>query len=286
MISMPRKQQGASRGQRNLPPGFRAWLLVTVLACSATRAAELPVPDPAQLAWLGEQIFRNECNSRRDCLTAWNAGEDFPSLGIGHFIWYRADQRAIFAETFPELLAFMQQRGAVPPAWLADVRHEQPWPDRAAFNMAGNDPRMIELRDFLAEHMDLQTAFIVSRFDAALAKLLATTPAERRDGIEAHFVSVANTAAPHGLYALIDYINFKGEGISPAERYQDQGWGLLQVLQGMQIDAADPLAAFVGSARTVLARRVALAPPDRQEQRWLAGWNKRLDTYLPAPPMN
>lgn len=261
---------------------LRAAVLGLALACSAGSAAELPTPDPAQLAWLGEQIFRNECNSRRECLTSWNAGEDFPSLGIGHFIWYRADQEAIFAETFPALLAFMERHGAQPPAWLKDAGFEQPWPDRAAFNLAGSDARMVELRDFLAAHVDLQTAFIVSRFDAALAKLLAAAPPAQREDIEARFGAVAHAATPYGLYALIDYINFKGEGIAPSERYQDQGWGLLQVLQGMPADAPDTLVAFVQSARSVLARRVALAPPERDEQRWLAGWNKRLDTYLPA----
>ena len=54
--------------------------------------------------WLGQQVFRNECRSRPACLTSWNDGEDFPSLGIGHFIWYRAGQQEIYEESFPQLL--------------------------------------------------------------------------------------------------------------------------------------------------------------------------------------
>lgn len=38
---------------------------------------------------------------------------------------------------------------------------------------------------------------------------------------------------------------------------------------------------FQEAAARVLSRRVANAPTDRNEQRWLAGWLNRLDTYLP-----
>ncbi len=41
-------------------------------------------------------------------------------------------------------------------------------------------------------------------------------------------------ASPNGVYALVDYVNFKGEGTLATERYQDHGWGLLQVLEGMK----------------------------------------------------
>ena len=60
-----------------------------------------------ELKWLGEQIYSNECNANFECLTSWNSGEDFPSLGIGHFIWFRADQQSTFEETFPQLIEFM-----------------------------------------------------------------------------------------------------------------------------------------------------------------------------------
>lgn len=243
--------------------------------------AAVPVPDPGQLEWLGERIFTNECNARHACLTAWNAGEDFPSLGIGHFIWYRAGQQDRFAETFPDLLAFMQARGVTLPAWLADSGYEQPWPDREAFLAAADEPRMQELRALLADTMALQTAFIVSRFNGSLQKLLTTIPAPEHADLRARFEAVANAEPPLGLYALIDYVHFKGEGTQAAERYQGRGWGLLQVLQGMPAGSATPLEDFVASAKAVLAERVRLAPPARDEQRWLAGWHKRLETYLP-----
>lgn len=261
---------------------LRALLLAAASAASVAALGQAPALNEAELLWLGDQIFANECNSRPACLTAWNEGEDFPSLGIGHFIWYRAGQQEAFAETFPDLIAFMQARGARAPAWLEEAGFEQPWPDRAAFLAAQDDPRLVELRAFLAQHTDLQTAFIISRFDGALERLLQAVPPAQHAGLTAKFNRVAGAEAPYGLYALIDYVHFKGEGTKESERYDGKGWGLLQVLQGMPAESATPLQDFVASARTVLARRVELAPAARNEQRWLAGWNARLDTYLPA----
>ena len=88
-------------------------------------------------------------------------------------------------------------------------------------------------------------------------------------------------ASPLGFYPLIDYVHFKGEGLAPQERYRGEGWGLLQVLDGMEGEAAGVAARreFAQVAAAVLRRRVANAPPQRNEGRWLAGWQNRLATY-------
>lgn len=41
-----------------------------------------------EIRLIGERVFENECASREESLIDWNEGEDFLSLGIGHFIWY------------------------------------------------------------------------------------------------------------------------------------------------------------------------------------------------------
>ena len=66
-----------------------------------------------------------------------------------------------------------------------------------------------------------------------------------------------------GLYVLLDYINFKGEGTSETEAYQGQGWGLLQVLQAMPKVSSDQeiIADFVAAAKKVLEQRVKNSPP-------------------------
>ena len=73
-----------------------------------------------ELEWLGNQIYSNECNTNFECLTSWNSGEEFPSLGIGHFIWFRAGQESAFEETFPQLIEFMKAKNAPIPAWLSE----------------------------------------------------------------------------------------------------------------------------------------------------------------------
>src|SRR5215831_8990858 len=60
---------------------------------------------------IGKRIWQNECNGTVIGLTAWNEGENFASLGIGHFIWYPRGQRGPFEESFPKLVSFMAVRG-------------------------------------------------------------------------------------------------------------------------------------------------------------------------------
>jgi hypothetical protein len=109
--------------------------------------------------------------------------------------------------------------------------------------------------------------------------MLQTVAPTERAGVEAQFYRVASR--PLGPYALIDYVNFKGEGVLETERYRGQGWGLLQVLQNMKGRGSEgSLAEFVRSARQRLKLRVENSPPDRNEARWLPGWFKRLETYL------
>jgi hypothetical protein len=81
-----------------------------------------------------------------------------------------------------------------------------------------------------------------------------------------------------GRYALVDYVNFKGEGSRPEERYAGQGWGLAQVLAEMR-GGLPANVDFAGAAARVLERRVQNAPNERREQRWLPGWMRRVDSY-------
>lgn len=265
-------------------------LLLWALCCCLNQSLAADAVDELQLAlgtqdlrWLGERIYQNECNSRPACLTTWNDGEEFPSLGIGHFIWYQRDQSAPFVETFPQLLQFLQRSGVVLPAWLQQSP-SQPWPDRSAFLAAVNEPRLRELRTLLEQTRELQTAFIVQRFETLMhdPNSQFAVRADLRNKVRA----LATAEIPYGLFALIDYVHFKGDGTKAGERYQQQGWGLLQVLEHMPVAGNDPLQEFVASASVILTRRVANAPAQRREQRWLAGWLHRLQTYLPDPLPN
>lgn len=255
-------------------PGPAAAGLLLLALAGVRAAGEIRVSD-AEAARIGQKIWRNECAGTRDGLTSWNKGENFASLGIGHFIWYPAGARGPFKESFPALRDYLQSSGVKLPAWLASAP-ACPWPDRAAFMADFRSPRMEELRALLASTVGWQARFAALRLEQALPQMLASAPSAEREKIRRNFYRVAS--APGGLYPLVDYVNFKGEGTSPAERYDGEGWGLLQVLAGMS-DAGNPAAAFAASADRVLTRRVALSPPARGEARWLPGWKNRVATY-------
>ncbi|WP_291824318.1 hypothetical protein [Marinobacter sp.] len=264
-----------------LVAGLLAVILALVLADRLTRESEVPglVLSDQQLKWVGEQIFRNECAGRYDCLVHWNRGEAFPSLGIGHFIWYPAGVDERFVESFPALIRFMADRSVAIPEWLAvEPVPDAPWPDRPAFLQADGSERVTGLRAFLDRTKAVQVAFIFRRTEQSLSRVLDAVPDARRYEVAAHIKALAGT--PGGVYALMDYVNFKGEGLSPTERYNDQGWGLLQVLLAMSgSPGQSALVQFREAAGTVLERRAENAENPIERERWLPGWRKRLETY-------
>ena len=227
---------------------------------------------------IGKKIWQNESNGTVAGLTAWNAGENFASLGIGHFIWYPQGVHGPFDESFPKLLAFARERDVAIPAWL-NQSSACPWNSRGEFSGAQNSGRMRELRQFLSRTIDLQAQFMVARLQQSLAKMLDETAPVDRANVERQFARVAST--PHGCYALVDYVNFKGEGVLHTERYRGEGWGLLQVLEQMHGSENGPSAAreFSSSAAATLRRRVQNSPPERHEARWLPGWLNRVHSY-------
>jgi hypothetical protein len=236
---------------------------------------------------IGVRIWHNECAGKIAGLTSWNPGESFASLGIGHFLWFPSSH-GYYSDygTFPYLLKYVKSHSNMDlvPSWLmhGDRVVACPWTSREDFVRSQNDPRMRELRSFLLKTIPFQAKYMVNRLKLALPKILAQAPADDRDYIQEKFLSLMQT--PSGVYALVDYINFKGEGIRNYGDYKphDGDWGLLQVLQGMRNAPQNltDLEAFVWSARHVLIRRVFYAAPGRHEERWLAGWLARLNKYL------
>ncbi len=256
----------------------RALLCAALFAAASCAHAGIRLSD-AEAEAVGRKIWKNESGATIDGLTHWNKGENFASLGIGHFIWYKAGEPGPFTESFPGLLDAIGASGRTLPAWLSG-RPTCPWSDRDAFFADFRGARMNELRSLLAGTIGVQARYAADRLEGALEKILAAAPAAERPALQARFDRVASV--PNGVYALMDYVNFKGEGINPSERYNGAGWGLLQVLQGMA-DAAPgqpSVKAFAAAADEALTRRVANSPPARDENRWLPGWRKRLRTYL------
>jgi hypothetical protein len=227
-----------------------------------------------QASEIGKRIWQNECAGTVDGLTSWNQGEDFASLGIGHFIWYPEGKRGPFEESFPRLVQFLVANRVDVPEWLRKTK-DCPWDSRSEFMADFRSGRMKELRSMLADTVAWQARFAAARLEAALPKMLAAAPAKDRGKVKANFYRVAEE--PLGMYALMDYVNFKGEGTSKSERYHGEGWGLLQVLEAM--GGGPPMAEFSRAADAVLTRRVENSPAARNERKWLAGWRNRCASY-------
>lgn len=241
-----------------------------------TASNGMPELSPVELRVIGDQIFKNEGGGDIGNLVHWNDGENFASMGIGHFTWYPAGRHARFGSTFPELLSYMQSRGVHVPTW---VPREAPWRTKAELMQAKHTPQVQELQNFLYQTRLLQVQFIVDRTRRAMPKLVTNTPDQLRPHVVNNLNAVANT--PGGWYALIDYTNFKGEGLRRSGGYNGQNWGLLQVLEEMRPSrpGEQALHEFADAAMRVLERRVRNSPPANNERKWLAGWSNRVNTY-------
>jgi hypothetical protein len=265
----------ASRRRARFCASIVVFTLGTIWSPHALRAVTL---SHAEALRIGKKVWQNECNGTVAGLTSWNEGENFASLGIGHFIWYPRGMGGPFEESFPKLVTFISGRGAkLPKMLLGSGEIPCPWKSRAEFLRAQQTPEMKQLRQFLADTVDLQAEFLVARLQGALSKMLAEAAPPNRANVEAQFQRVASTS--QGCYALVDYVNFKGEGVLHTERYHDQGWGLLQVLEEMRTDAPVAPDEFSRAAAAVLKRRVKNSPPARHEVRWLPGWLNRVNGY-------
>ncbi|MEO6846441.1 MAG: hypothetical protein ABI443_03645 [Chthoniobacterales bacterium] len=253
--------------------GFCLLAILAGMGVSIAASSDIHLSD-AQALTIGKRIWKNECAGTVSGLTSWNKGENFASLGIGHFIWYPAGKPGPFEESFPKLVVFLKAKGQAVPHWLEGACV---WNTREEFMHDFESARMVELRGILEKTIALQARFAALRLEQALDKMLKAAPASERQKVQTNFYRVATESL--GFYALMDYVNFKGEGTSPTERYNGQGWGLLQVLERMPT-TGPAVPAFADAAAAVLTQRVKNSPPARHEAQWLPGWKSRLHTYM------
>jgi len=230
---------------------------------------------------IGIKIWFNECGGNEIGLTSWNDGENFASVGIGHFIWHPyPSKQASYHYGFPKLLRYIESRGIkLPPELRGKKALYCPWSNRTEFLQEKYSPKMVALRSFLRSTIPVQAEYLTVDLQKTLPALLACAPTKDRRFIYEKFCNLAQT--PGGIYALVDYLNFKGPGISNSHFNYEHGSGLLHDLKGLK--HAPPgltqLQAYVWSAKHALIRRVNCSSTQNRE-RWLAGWFKRLNTYL------
>ncbi len=230
---------------------------------------------------IGKKVWNNESGGTFEGLTAWNKGEEFPSLGIGHFIWLPKNADVPFGQSFPEAMQFVKDQGATLPSWLK-LDKPCPWESRRQFLNDFDGKKLTELRQFLKDTVPQQTDYLIHRLENALPGILQAEDEALREKIQTRFYKVLNSG-PAGVFTLVDYVNFKGEGTALVPEYNNHAWGLKQVLEGMK-DTGNPVQDFANSAKETLRIRVENAPKHRHEEQWLQGWYNRIDRYVSDPP--
>lgn len=250
--------------------------------------AQLAALRQADYQWIGERIYQNECASNPKYLTYWGEGEEFPSFGIGHFIWHpkrlKGEIKPKFTETFPAMVHFVSKTQR-PPDWLAELSTQAefvaPWSSKKTFDQARSLNELQQLRQWLLATQPQQAQFIVLMFQKRWLSETQTLTLQQQARLQHRLNKMMGFKK--GLFAVVDYFNFKGIGVNQKERYQGQSWGLASVLNAMTITEEssqdESLEQFVIAAKKRLQLRVKLAPAQRNEARWLKGWEVRLDQY-------
>jgi len=264
---------------------MRAILLAIVLLLTILDAKELTLTK-SQADKIASKIWQNEGSGRKSMLVHWNKGEEFVSVGIGHFIWFTKDKPMWFWEAFPPMLEYITARGANPPRWLRSQKHSV-WDSYKEWKKAKkkNSKKMVELTNFMNRTKGLQARFMLHRLNISFPKILKYAKARKQGKIvEQNYNRLLydkkGNISTQGAYILIDYINFKGDGINKGERYQGKGWGLYQVLTRMNLKDKNPYRAFSKAGKVVLERLTKICPPKRNLKRFKKGWFNRMDTYL------
>jgi hypothetical protein len=240
---------------------------------------------------IGTAIFANECSKQDKYLVFWSPHESCISLGINHTIWFPQNYTGPrYTEGFPLLCIFLREQEVALPTWLDEALAQggAPWKSREEFEQ--DQERKEQLRTLLKQTIDLQAAFAIHRLDEQWPKILAAAPDDNSaQKLMYHYVLLRSSLL--GTYALVDYLNFKGDGLNQAEESHGHRWGLLQVLlamgneHGAHLTEDNAPKAFSVSAATILLVLIGnSADKDYSRFKWFPGWMKRVYTYGSAMP--
>lgn len=297
---------------------MKSFFLFILLLPSLTVASDIfpKTLTPQTLKSLTQIVFKNETNCKKEHLISWNEKEDFPSLGVGHSIWFPAHVQPGFQETFPALVEFFRKKHtkkslATWPAILdAKPLGPAPWSTRDEFLKADKT----ELQNFLShpEVMAWQTEFMVLRarksVDAILLRISQEGPEGKKKEKQIRQILKKLLSTDEGLIAIVDYVNFKGEGLDPKEVTPDDAhpWGLKPVLEKMPLIhpetvVCDPKdtrhysekkclsytfseAVFWALARVAQNWGTPGSAAQLTREKWLqGGWVRRIrETYMPG----
>jgi len=249
-----------------------------------------------QLLSLGYRMWHNYAGGTLEGLTKWDgsdADHQFMYLGIANNIWLPAGSSSMFQADWPTVAQELQDLGCKIKPWMLG---DCPWSSQEQFDADFNSKKMVWLRTHLSKKklVRAQAFSIAERLQRSMDpsapdSLLNGLTADQSALVQKNFDLVAHCADPLGVYALIDYVNFKGEGrLDGSEKFNGEGWGLLQVLLNMQTpaDGAGDVAimtAFVQSAKFTLCQRVInhkIQDPNNNDVQYLDMWVAHLNDYL------
>lgn len=227
---------------------------------------------------IGMIIWENEGSCRIENLTFWSPYESFPSLGIGHFIWFPKGKKSTYKEQFPRLCEYFKKNGVYLPKWLNEaVKTGAPWTSRTEF--LRDKQKIRDLQNLLSSTIDLQSRFIINQFEEQIPLIIKSCPEKHKTKINNNVQLMKQTLL--GTYALIDYLNFKGSGTMKNEEKLNTGHGLLQVLLDMpnNLNLNNVNKAFAVSAAKILLRRIKNSNPNYDLIIYLGGWMRRVNSY-------
>lgn len=254
---------------------IKQYAIVLMTFCYPCLAWPLNLEDERKI---GKQIWYNEASGKRDLLVFWNPNESFPSLGIGHNIWLPENSKAPYTQEFPSLCRYLERHGVQLPLWLECVYEKgASWQTREEFLQ--DTVRLEELRVLLERTVELQTRFMIERLDRQMSLIMQAASQEQKAHVQKMYDYM--TSSLLGIYALVDYLNFKGSGLNSKENDQGYYWGLMYILLDMPIDTMQENApqAFSVAAAKRLIMLIQLSAPSYRRLKFMRGWINRIATY-------
>lgn len=260
-------------------------------------------------------------------LTEWDSTEPFPSLGLGHYTWYpaaAAPESKTIHESFPEYIEFMVKecKIAIPSDLTTPTKYQRvvlemkegklvngaPWADKANFDSlkgtreSPKDSGLMALTKFLwtKDNFACQTKFQQKRLADAIAKIWS-----RPAGDPGMCTIIKDLmASPPSYLAMLDYVNFKGDGTDPNKDFYGRTppatniqWGLKQVIETIRgginpdinespCENGEPAhACFAKAAEAVLNFRVKHAMVKDSSGAWVESDSEKakFEKYLKRP---